>query len=171
MNNFQQTFLLDANVFIEAHRRYYSFDICPGFWTCLLHYNRSSCIYSIDRVHEELKSDDLLDRWLKNSVPSSMFLSTADANVVRRYKDIMEWIQKSTQFKEEAKADFARDADGWLVAYAAAYQCIVVTQEVYNAEIRKKVPIPNICMEFGVMAVDTFKMLRAIKAQFDWNPE
>jgi len=30
MNQSSQVFLLDANVFIEAHRRYYSFDICPG---------------------------------------------------------------------------------------------------------------------------------------------
>lgn len=25
-------FVLDANVFIEAHRRYYAFDIAPFFW-------------------------------------------------------------------------------------------------------------------------------------------
>lgn len=25
-------YILDANVFIEAHRRYYSFDIAPSFW-------------------------------------------------------------------------------------------------------------------------------------------
>ncbi|MDE2794684.1 MAG: DUF4411 family protein [Gemmatimonadota bacterium] len=24
-------FLLDANIFIEAHRHYYGLDLCPGF--------------------------------------------------------------------------------------------------------------------------------------------
>ncbi len=28
-------FVLDSNIFIEAHRRYYAFDICPGFWDSL----------------------------------------------------------------------------------------------------------------------------------------
>jgi hypothetical protein len=32
-----EKYLLDSNVFIEAYRRYYSFDICPGFWDCLVH--------------------------------------------------------------------------------------------------------------------------------------
>jgi len=25
-------YILDANVFIEAYKRYYAFDLCPGFW-------------------------------------------------------------------------------------------------------------------------------------------
>ena len=28
-------FVLDTNVFIQAHRRYYAQDVCPGFWECL----------------------------------------------------------------------------------------------------------------------------------------
>ena len=38
--NGTQNYLLDANVFMEAHRRYYAFDLCPGFWECLLHHHR-----------------------------------------------------------------------------------------------------------------------------------
>ena len=28
-------FLLDSNVLITAHRLYYAFDICPGYWAAL----------------------------------------------------------------------------------------------------------------------------------------
>jgi hypothetical protein len=31
-----RAFVLDANVFIEAHRRYYAFDIAPLFWTMVI---------------------------------------------------------------------------------------------------------------------------------------
>lgn len=31
-------FLLDTNVFIEAHQRYYGLDLCPGFWDALRHF-------------------------------------------------------------------------------------------------------------------------------------
>ena len=35
MANQNRIYLLDANVYIQAHRRYYDFDICPGYWDCL----------------------------------------------------------------------------------------------------------------------------------------
>lgn len=28
-------FVLDSNILIEAHKRYYGLDLCPGFWECL----------------------------------------------------------------------------------------------------------------------------------------
>ena len=30
-------YILDANVFIEAYKRYYAFDLCPGFWRSIEH--------------------------------------------------------------------------------------------------------------------------------------
>ena len=32
MNTGSPIHVLDANVFVEAHRRYCAFDLCPGFW-------------------------------------------------------------------------------------------------------------------------------------------
>lgn len=29
-------FVLDTNVLVEAHRRYYAFDLVPGFWDALV---------------------------------------------------------------------------------------------------------------------------------------
>ena len=56
-------FLLDTNVFIEAHRRYYAFDIHPGFWNCLYHLFQTNQAVSLDRVRTELLggNDELSD--------------------------------------------------------------------------------------------------------------
>ena len=63
-------------------------------------------------------------------------------------------------------------ADGWLAAYARVYNAVVVTQEVFNADVRKRVPLPNVCRQFGVDCRDTFEMLRELEVRFDWrHPE
>ena len=49
------TFVLDANIFIEAHRRYYGLDFCPGFWESLAHFAGQGRLLSIDRVYRELE--------------------------------------------------------------------------------------------------------------------
>ena len=33
---------VDSDVLITAKNLYYAFDICPGFWKCLLHHHRES---------------------------------------------------------------------------------------------------------------------------------
>ena len=48
-------FLLDTNVFIEAHRRYYALDLCPGFWECLSYHARQRNLSSIDKVQAEIR--------------------------------------------------------------------------------------------------------------------
>ena len=52
MNRGLSLFVLDTNIFIEAHRRYYARDICPGFWECLIHFALAEKLQSIDRVRE-----------------------------------------------------------------------------------------------------------------------
>jgi pimeloyl-ACP methyl ester carboxylesterase len=62
--------------------------------------------------------------------------------------------------------DIANGADGWLVAYAKVMDCVIVTQEVLNPDIKRKVPIPNVCQSFSVSFIDTFEMLRRLGVRF-----
>ena len=78
----------------------------------------------------------------------------------------MTWVQAQDQFSDAAKADFATGADGWLVAYAKSKGLIVVTHEVLDPSIKRKVPIPNVCEAFSVNYVDTFEMLRQLGVRF-----
>lgn len=78
----------------------------------------------------------------------------------------MSWVNSQNQFSDVAKADFASGADGWLIAFAKAKTCIIVTHEAPSAEAKRKVPIPNICMAFNVPYIDTFEMLRRLRVKF-----
>lgn len=171
-------YLLDANVFIQAHQQYYGFDICPGFWDALCHQHRTGRIFSIDWVKKELvrpKSqaqeeedavEDILREWIRKNLPSSFFKGTRDKNTLKAYKDIMTWVQDGARFTPAEKAKFAQGADGWLIAYAKASDMLVVTHEAEVPPESSRVKIPNVCRAFHVEYCDTFNMLRDLDEQF-----
>jgi len=159
-------YVLDANVFIEASRRYYAFDIAPKFWESLLTHAANGRLCSVDRVlHELMQYDDQLADWTKNCF-RQWFLSTQEQAVVQKYGQVMDWVYNHGGFTEPAKRDFAAGADGWIVSYASVHACVLVTQESFKPGIKRKVPIPNVCQQFGVPYIDTFKMMRSLGIVF-----
>lgn len=159
-------FALDANVFIEAARRYYAFDLAPLFWHSLLRHAEEGRIHSIDRVRAELeRQKDELAAWAKGEF-SQWFVSTNRQEVIQAYGDVMRWVQAQDQFSDAAKAAFAEGADGWLVAHSKVEGCIIVTHEAPAPDARRKVPLPNVCEAFDVDFVDTFEMLRRLGVAF-----
>ena len=76
------------------------------------------------------------------------------------------------QFKSEAKTEFAQVADGWLCAYAKAKpQHVVVTHEQLNPYAKGRVPLPNVCQQFGVNYIDPFTMLRDLRVCLKWSAD
>lgn len=161
-------YLLDANVFIEAHRRYYGLDLCPGFWECLTHYSTQARLCSIDQVRDEIRDGDALAEWAKG-VPEEMFVSSAEPAAVTKYAEIVTWVNDS-DFTDAAKSKFASEADGWLAAYAQVHSMVLVTHETYERDRKNKVKLPNVCRKFGVQYLDIFSMLRSFEVRFDWTP-
>ncbi len=160
-------YVLDANVFIEASKRYYSFDLAPAFWRCLLNHAGHGKIISIDRVFNELnRLNDKLAEWAQYDF-RKYFISTDEDKIITKYSKIISWVQNNEQFTDTAKTLFANGADGWLVAYAAVHDVVIVTQETFKQEVKKQVPIPNVCKEFKVRYMDTFEMLRNLNVHFD----
>lgn len=156
---------LDANVFIEAAKRYYAFDIFPKFWTTLVNLAGNGSIQSIDRVRDELlKGRDELAQWFQVNF-SQATVSTTDSLVIESYSEVMKWALNQAQFLDPAKHNFARGADGWLIAYARQNNCVVVTQERFNPNIKRTIPIPNVCRVFEVRCIDTFEMLRELRVR------
>lgn len=163
-------YLLDSNVFIEAHRTYYSFDLCPGFWSSIIWHHGSGNLVSLDKVRDELIHEaDVLAQWLEDEIPESGFVATDDPAVIEQFGQMQVWAQGQAQYKPEAKAEFATVADAWLAAYAKVHNLVLVTHEVYSADAKKKVPLPNVCKAFDVQWTDTFKMLRALDVKFRWQ--
>lgn len=130
--NSKRPYILDSDVFITAKNRYYAFDICPGFWDSLIHHYGKGNAYSIDKIRNELlagrKTEDLV-QWVKNKLPGGFFHGTDDNDVISAYTEIMLWVNRNQQYFDQAKAKFATEADGWLVAYAMVHDVIVVTNE------------------------------------------
>jgi len=165
-------YVLDANVFIEAARRYYAFDIVPSFWNSLHQHADNGVIESIDWVKKELEKgkgkegeEDELTIWANGSFDHA-FCSTDEEDVIKSYGKVVTWVQSQPQYSDAAKADFAKGADGWLVAYAMAKGRTVVTHEVLASDARRNVPIPNVCEPFHIRYVDTFAMLRELGVRF-----
>jgi hypothetical protein len=109
------------------------------------------------------RGNDRLKQWANHDF-HPWFVSTDDDSVVGHYRAIMRWAATHPRFTNAAKNEFADagKADAWLVAYARATNCTVVTHEVYDEDIRKQIKIPNVCAAFGVKYVNTFEMLRAL---------
>ncbi|HWP91287.1 MAG TPA: DUF4411 family protein [Thermodesulfobacteriota bacterium] len=167
MNGSPARYVLDANVFIEAARRYYAFDIVLSFWQALVDQAKSDRVLSIDRVKAEIdRGADALKDWANNDF-HEWFVPTDQADVIEAYRQIMAWVHSQAQFTNAAKATFSRaeNADAWLVAYALAKGCMIVTHEQFDQDVRSRIPIPNVCQAFGVRYVDTFQMLRDLGAK------
>ena len=85
--------------------------------------------------------------------------------MIRWFRKTVEWVTSEPQYNAEAKAEYASVADGWLIAYAKANNLVVVTQEVHRPNIKWKVPIPNVCLQFNVEYMNTLDMLRDLGVQ------
>lgn len=168
MSRTHPLFLLDTNVFIEACNRYYSQDICPGFWECLEYYCREGKLISIDRVCDEILHSGTLAEWA-DQAPDKLFATSSEQPVTGAYKEIIGWVQGSSRFLPAAKAKFAREADGWVATYAKVHDAVVVSHEAFSLDVKRKVPLPNVCRQFGIEYKDTFEMLRELEAAFEWT--
>ncbi len=166
----QATFVLDSDVFIAAKNAYYAFDICPGFWKCILRAHTQNRARSIDRIRHELlsarKEEDLV-QWVEREVPESFFHDSNSSEVSSAYAEVMLWVQRERRYFDRAKAKFATEADGWLVAYSMVNETVVVTNEQPRPESRNRVLLPDVCTQFNVTYRDTFVMLRDLAVQFD----
>lgn len=165
-------YVLDSDVFIAAKNSYYAFPICPGFWDSLIYHHEAGNVSSIDRVKGELlagrPTEDLV-QWVKSDVPAEFFLSTDDESVSSAYADVMLWVQRNPQYFDQAKAKFATEADGWLVAYSWVHNVTVVTNEQPQPNSQRRILLPDVCAQFNVNYKDTFFMLKDLAVRYEWR--
>ena len=142
MSSAMDVYLLDANVFIEAAKHYYAFDIVPSFWNELVNKAGDGRILSIDKVQAELNDkDDNLKEWANDNF-TQWFEPTYTEDILREYERVMKWIEAS-DFKEKAKKDFTNKADAWVVACAMAREYTVITHEQFRPGIKRSVSHPK----------------------------
>lgn len=165
-------YVLDSDVFIAAKNQYYAFAICPGFWDSLIHHHGAENVCSIDRVRGELlagrETEDLV-QWVKRDLPPKFFMNTGANEVAEAYGQVMLWVQRNAQFSDQAKAKFATEADGWLVAYSMIHGVPVVTNEQPRPQARNRILLPDVCTQFKVTYRNTFEMLHDLSVRYEWR--
>ncbi|NLL20098.1 MAG: DUF4411 family protein [Clostridia bacterium] len=155
-------YLIDANVFMTAHRQLYPFDLVPSFWEQLVE-KASNRIVIIEAIEKEIrKGQDLLVEWYERERANFRVLGIPGPEVIQAYRVIIKSINANGQYKPSAKREFASSADSWLCAYGLALGETIVTLEKYEADIKKKVKIPNVCREFGIEYIDLLQFMREI---------
>jgi uncharacterized membrane protein (DUF441 family) len=60
----------------------------------------------------------------------------------------------------------ADEADAWLVSFALKHGLTIITHEVSDPLIKRKIKIPDVCKQFGVKYMNTIEMFRTIKENF-----
>jgi hypothetical protein len=164
----KEIFLVDSNTFIVPHRQYYPFDLMPSFWEFLKNNITSGDIIILDSVYDEiLKGNDALSNWLK-SLPNFQPFSRRQEPILKNYAQVLQYIQTSGIYTENALAEWAIEsvADPWLIAAAKEYGWTIITFEdklnfTQNAK-HSRLKIPNICEVFGVKYGNLFYMMRQL---------
>lgn len=157
------SYLLDANVFIQAKNLHYGFDFCPAFWDWLLQNNAKGQVFSIDKVAAELYAgNDELAQWARG--PGSPLFLPTDAAVAASLGQVSRWAM-SQGYEPAAVNTFFQSADYYLIAHALAKKWFVVTHEI-PANTTKRIKIPNACMGLSIQFFTPYEMLRRERARF-----
>lgn len=157
------SYLLDANVFIQAKNLHYGLDFCPAFWDWLIVQNVAGNVASIEKVGAELQAgDDELSAWA--IARGDAFFLPPDNSVLPALREVSIWAT-SQKYEPAAVATFLQVADYWLVAYAKAQDRTIVTHEV-PADSTRKIKIPNVCIGLKLPCISPYEMLRRERARF-----
>jgi hypothetical protein len=157
------TYLLDANVFIQAKNLHYGLDFCPAFWDWLIDNNVSGRVFSIDKVADEIAAgaDELTD-WMRDN-GNGLFLKT-DTQTAAQFSTVSTWVT-GQQYEPAAINTFFQVADFYLVAHALAGSYSVVTHEI-PSNSTKRIKIPNACIGLDLRFITPYEMLRRERAKF-----
>lgn len=162
------TYLLDANVFIQAKNLHYGFEFCPAFWDWLIAENSAGRVFSIEKVGDEIVAiDDELSTWATNR--GDGFFLPVDESGFAALGKTSHWTTAprtdGRRYEPAAIATFLQVADYYLVAQALAGNHTIVTHEIASPSLRK-IKIPDACIGLGIKFVTPYEMLRRERARF-----
>ncbi len=160
-------YLLDSNIFIQSKNLHYRFSFCGNFWNLLREMHAKEMVFTISAVKDELlKINDELSDWVKES-PQEMFLDNWEALDI--WVGVTEYPRTCGHpYFDYALEEFAdeKEADAWLIAYANKFGYTIVTNEVKNPSMKKKVPLYDIAQAFNVPCITLFDFLERHSENF-----
>lgn len=163
-------FIIDTNIFLDAYKKYYGFDIAPKFWTCLLGEIEKGNIIIIDKVIKELeKGDDDLSKWVCDNCNNYEYNSLSH---IESYSLILNHVNDCGYYKDNALRIWADEevADPWIIAVAKDLNCVIITNETKQNrnqnEKCKNAKIPDIANDFNIKCINIYQMLRELNITF-----
>jgi len=161
-------YIIDANILIQAYRKYYTMDVFISFWDKIKAFAEANVILSIDKVKAEIiPSGDNLSLWCANVLPQGFFIDSAP--FIQEYSTIIRHITGLNRYTANALHEFAdaNIADAFLIASALSLGVVdeyaLVTEEVSDPTRIKRVKIPDVCPHFNVRCINTIEMLQELK--------
>jgi len=148
---------------MQAKNLHYGFDFCPAFWDWLITRNQAGVVFSIAKVHDDIRAgNDDLTRWA--ALRGDQFFLRPDAALASALGTVSTWAA-SAQYEQAAVSTFLQASDSYLVAHALALRYTVVTHEK-PANSRTRIKIPNACNGVAINCITPFQMLRNEGARF-----
>lgn len=163
-------YIIDANILIQAYRKYYTLDVFISFWDRIKYLADTNVICSIDKVKNEiLPSGDELSQWCISQLPNDFFIDTSP--FIREYSAVIRNVASLNKYTPNAISEFSDSniADAFLVASAlslnVADDYVLVTEEVSDPQRKKRVKIPDVCPLFNVRWINTIGMFKELNIQ------
>ena len=162
--NVQQKYCLDANVLIEAWRKYYSPKFCPDYWDILNTLGADDKIYMPQIVYEEItRTEDELSAWLKKSKIKAHEIKEP---VTECLKQIYAADPAHKLLVDSKK--YRSLADPWVIAHALSDNaCVVTKEEKITASNKDKIRIPNVCENMSVRCINDFQFVEEMNIKFN----
>lgn len=164
--------ILDANVLIDAHNKYYAIDMVPEFWEWLIYSAEQGLLAMPLETYEEVKGGadvkpDLLHDWVRrNEVEQALILGEeVDPALIARVTHAYAPDLTDTEVEQLGR-------DPFLIAYAlvdSRARCVVSNEVSKPSKQRANRKVPDVCRDFGVSCCDTFTMLRQLGFRTGWR--
>lgn len=158
-------FLLDANVFIDAHRDYYPLDRVPEYWAWLAYNAAERAIKVPQPIWEELKPhDEDLKTWFK-AHEDDFILNPDHSDVL--VPDVMD---KYAPDLTDAEVEQIGN-DPFLIAAALYYEATVVSKEGSKPSAKRaNRRVPDICRDLGMPCITDHRLIVELDFRTSWRP-
>lgn len=155
-------YIIDSNIFIQAKNRDYPFEFFPGLWDWLDQKITCHDFLLLKPVYDELTSgNDPLADWVKQR---RSYVTDLNDGSYRQIGLIAKHV-RTTYPDPKCWPGFLDVADAWLIAYAAANQAVIVTNELAKIGC-KKPKIPAVSAAVGVKCLSLLELFQATQPKF-----
>lgn len=137
-------YIVDTNIFINI-KDYTPIDVFPCVWNKMLEMAQSGVIISIENVKDELckyNGEDDIKKWI-NRLPRTFFTECTQSDM-SCYAELIDLVRSSDrEYRKEAIDEFLRVADSFIIATAHSRNLDVLTNEVGDFKVKKRVKMPD----------------------------